>query len=102
MGTDGSELEEAFAVSIRELRRGLDRHCGLVDAMLKDRRGDRTLRSLLDGTCRPKREMRLEQAVREAIDVLEESRRSFKSKRLAALRRKLTEVLIDNGGARGV
>lgn len=37
----------------------------------------------------------LENAVREAIDVLEETKRSFKSKRLGELREKLAQVLAE-------
>lgn len=41
------------------------------------------------------REVILKDVIREAIDVLEESRKAFKSKRLEALRKKLTNALID-------
>ena len=41
-------------------------------------------------------EGRLKEAIQEAIDVLEESRKAFKSKRLEALRKKLTQVLIES------
>ena len=41
-------------------------------------------------------ETSLKKAIREAIEVLEESRKAFKSKRLEALRKKLTKVLIES------
>jgi len=41
-------------------------------------------------------ESRLKEAIKEAIDVLEETRKAFKSKKLAALRKKLTHVLIES------
>ncbi len=41
------------------------------------------------------REKLLREALLEAIEVLEESRKAFKSKRLEMLRRKLTKALID-------
>jgi hypothetical protein len=41
------------------------------------------------------REQALKEAIKEAIDELEESRKSFKSKRLELLRKKLTQVLLD-------
>jgi hypothetical protein len=44
---------------------------------------------------RRSRELMMKTAIKEAIDVLEESRKAFKSKRLEALRKKLTQVLID-------
>lgn len=42
------------------------------------------------------RKSELEEAVKETIDVLEQSRKSFKSKQLARLRKKLTRVLLDS------
>lgn len=44
------------------------------------------------------REIILKEAILEAIAVLEESRKAFKSKRLEMLRKKLTKVLIESGG----
>jgi hypothetical protein len=41
------------------------------------------------------REACFKQAIEEAINVLEESRKAFKSKRLEVLRKKLTRVLIE-------
>jgi hypothetical protein len=41
------------------------------------------------------REHVLKTAIRETIDTLEETRKAFKSKTLEALRKKLTQVLID-------
>ena len=41
------------------------------------------------------RERALKQALQEAITVLEQSRKSFKSKQLEQLRKKLTQTLID-------
>ncbi len=41
------------------------------------------------------REQQLKKALEEAIEVLEESRKAFKSKQLERLRKKLTRVLIE-------
>ena len=38
----------------------------------------------------------LKEAIREAIKVIEDSRKAFKSKKLEALRKKLTSVLIED------
>ncbi|MFO7752065.1 MAG: hypothetical protein R6V41_02970 [Desulfobacteraceae bacterium] len=38
----------------------------------------------------------LEEAVKEAVNVLEQSRKSFKSKQLADLRKKLNRILLDS------
>lgn len=53
------------------------------------------LESVLANCPRRSREERFKAAIQEAIDVLEASRRSFKSKQLEALRKRLTQVLID-------
>ncbi len=45
--------------------------------------------------CHPKQ--RLREGIREAISVLEETRSSFKSKRLEDLRRKLEALLLEEG-----
>lgn len=44
---------------------------------------------------RGRRQRELQDALREAIEVLEETKRSFKSKRLGELREKLARVLAD-------
>jgi hypothetical protein len=41
------------------------------------------------------REKRLADALKDTIDVLEETKKSFKSKRLEMLRKRLTDVLIE-------
>ncbi|MBI5578868.1 MAG: hypothetical protein HY895_06925 [Deltaproteobacteria bacterium] len=41
------------------------------------------------------REDALRRAIAEAIAILEESRKAFKSKQIEALRKRLTQVLID-------
>ncbi|MDY0042106.1 MAG: hypothetical protein RBS57_17480 [Desulforhabdus sp.] len=38
---------------------------------------------------------KLREAVKEAIEILDESRKAFKSKRLETLRKRLTQVLAD-------
>ena len=42
------------------------------------------------------KEARLEEAVKETIEVLEQTRKPFKSKRLEVLRKKLMHVLIES------
>ena len=39
---------------------------------------------------------RLKEALKETIEVLEQTKKAFKSKRLEVLRKKLTQVLIDS------
>ena len=70
-------------------------HCGLITSIVEDRLDEHTLRPLLDLCPKRSREVRLETAIKEAIEILEESRKAFKSKRLETLRKNLTRVLID-------
>ena len=81
--------------SAEELHLKIDMHCRLMAAMLEQRLGDGNLKEFCLPSCYHK-ESRLKEAVKETIDVLEESRKAFKSKRLEALRKKLTHVLIES------
>ena len=81
--------------SAEELHRRIDMHRCLVASILEKRVDERNLQALLDFCPLRSRETRLREAIRETIEVLEESRKAFKSTRLEALRKKLTVVLID-------
>jgi hypothetical protein len=95
MGIDKKDLIKALNSSIKDLQQGIDIHCGLVTAMLEGGVDERNLQPLLDLCPKRSREWLMKDAIKEAIDVLEESRKAFKSKKLEALRKKLTQVLID-------
>jgi len=77
-------------LSIEEVQHRLDAHRrllnGLDDEMLKTE------------VCFPlcARRQRLRNALKEAIDVLEDSRRSFKSKQLESLRKRLIQTLAED------
>jgi len=58
---------------------------------------DERKRPLMDMCPKGSRKQLLKDAIKDALDVLEESRKAFKSKKLEALRKKLTQVLIDTG-----
>lgn len=92
---DKQDLINALNISAKELQQGIDMHCCLVTAILKGQVDERNLRPLLDLCPKRTQEPMMKEAIKEAIDVLEESRKAFKSKRLEALRKKLTQVLID-------
>jgi len=81
--------------STEELHLKIDMHCHLMTAMLEQNLGDGNIKELFLPLCYRK-EARLKEAVKETIDVLEESRKAFKSKRLEILRKKLTQVLIES------
>ena len=95
MVLDKKDLINALNASVKELQQGIDHHCCLVTSILEKQVDERNLQPLLDLCPKGTREMRLESAIQEAIDVLEESRKSFKSKRLEILRKNLTRVLIE-------
>jgi len=95
MGLDKKEIISAINTSVKELQQGIDMHCCLVTSILEGQIDDRNLKPLLDLCPKRSRELRLEKVIQEAIEELEESRKAFKSKRLEALRKKLTQTLID-------
>jgi hypothetical protein len=95
MSQGKKEIIESLKASVEDLKKDIDMHCCLVSSILEERVEDHKLRPLLDRCPKRSREIRLENAIKEAIDVLEESRKAFKSKRLEALRKRLTSVLIN-------
>ena len=95
MSAQKQELINALTNSIKELQQGIDMHCCLVTSIVEDKLDERYLQPLLDKCPKRSRELRLEQAIKETIDILEESRKAFKSKRLEALRKNLIQVLIE-------
>ncbi len=81
--------------SVKDLQQGIDTHCCLVSSLFEERVDERNLSRLLERCPKRSREVALEKAIQEAIDVLEESRKAFKSKRLGLLRKRLTRVLVE-------
>jgi len=92
--TGKRDLITVIEQSAEELHRRIDMHRYLMATILEKRVGDETIKQLSLPTYSPN-ERRLKEAVRETIEVLEESRKAFKSKRLETLRKKLTQVLIE-------
>jgi hypothetical protein len=90
-----NELLNALNTSAKDLQEGLSMHCCLMNSLLEGEIDERRLQPLIDRCPKRSRERKLEKAVTEAIHVLEESRKAFKSKRLEVLRKKLTQVLIE-------
>lgn len=95
MGLDKKALIKALNVSVKDLQQGIDKHCCLVASILEEKVDERNLKPLLNLSPAKSRELLLKNAIKEAIDTLEESRKAFKSQKLGALRKKLTLVLID-------
>ena len=94
MELDKKDIINAISTSVKELQQGIDTHCCLVTSILGKKVDERNLRPVLNLCPKRSRERSLEKAIKEAIDVIEESRKAFKSKKLEVLRKKLTSVLI--------
>ena len=89
------DLIAAIDRSAEELHQRIDMHRYLMATILEQRVGDGTLKRLSLSAYSPV-ETRLKEALSETIEVLEQTRKAFKSKRLEALRKRLTHVLIES------
>jgi len=88
-------LLNAINETVDELQRGIDRYRSLVTSVLQDRFDECDLQHIIHLGPSRTAELKLRQAVMDAIHVLEESRKAFKSKQLELLRKRLTQVLMD-------
>ena len=95
MNVKKQDVISALSASMKDLQQGIDTHCCLVASLMDEGVDERNLKPLMDLCPERTREVKLKNAIKEAIDVIEESRKAFKSKRLEILRKKLTQVLID-------
>jgi len=89
------DLITAVDRSAEELHQRIDMHRCLMATILEQRVGDGTLKRLSLSSYSPV-ETRLRESLSETIEVLEQTRKAFKSKRLEALRKRLTHVLIES------
>ncbi len=94
-GIDKKDLINAVNESVKGLHQGIDMHRCLVASILEQRVDCRNLQTLSIFCSSRSREEQLKEAIKDAVEVLEESRKAFKSKRLEVLRKKLTFVLIN-------
>jgi hypothetical protein len=95
MSADKEALLKALHTSARELQQGFDRHCCLVASIAQEQADGLNLKSLMAVCPSKSREHELKNALKDAIDTLEESRKAFKSRQLEALRKRLTLVLMN-------
>jgi hypothetical protein len=93
-GTKKRDLIEIIDKSTEELHERIDMHRYLMATILDKRVSENKLNNVLLPS--PHRELRLKKAIEETIEILEETRKAFKSKRLEVLRKKLTSVLIES------
>ena len=89
------DLINVIDKSAEELHQRIDMQRYLMATIIEKRVGDVKLNRILL-SCSSSNESRLKEAIKEAIDVLEETRKAFKSTKWAALRKKLTHVLIES------
>ncbi len=95
MSKENKEIINALLPSVKKLQQSLDVNCCLVASLLDGKADLRNFKQLLENCPGRFRELQLREAIGEAIEVLEESRKAFKSKKLEILRKKLTQTLID-------
>ena len=91
------DIIQQLNTSMKTLQEGIDTHCYLVASLLESQADPQNILPLLDRCPKRPRELKLEQALKEAIEVLEESRKAFKSRKLGELRKKLTHTLLEAG-----
>lgn len=90
-----TDLKTVIDKSAEELHQKIDMHRYLMNTILEQRLRDGNIQQISLPTCSDETR-RLKAALQEAIVVLEESRKAFKSKRLESLRKRLTQVLIES------
>ncbi|TWI76729.1 hypothetical protein LZ24_00350 [Desulfobotulus alkaliphilus] len=95
MQVDKKHLIKALNASARDLQQDITMHYGLMASILEGEVDEKHLQHFLNVCPRCTREKHLEAAIREAIEILEESRKSFKSKQLEQLRIRLSRVLTE-------
>lgn len=92
---DKIELISAINESVQALQKGINTHRCLLSSILEQQMDTDSYRQLMAVCPSRRREKAMKDAIQETIEVLEESRRAFKSKKLEVLRKKLINVLID-------
>lgn len=95
MRINKQDIINAINASAKELQQGIDMQCCLMTSILEGQMDVPSLAPFLDLFPKSSRELKLEKAIQEAIDVIENSRKAFKSKQLEILRKKLTQVLFE-------
>ena len=92
-GTKKADIIEVIDKSTEELHQRIDMHRHLMATILDKKVSEKRLNHILLPNSR--HELRLKKAIKETIELLEETRKAFKSKRLEALRKNLTQVLTE-------
>jgi hypothetical protein len=91
--TKKRDLIEIIDKSTEELHQKINMHRYLMATILEKKVNEKRLNHTILPNSH--HELRLKETTKETIDVLEETRKAFKSKKLEALRKKLTQILIE-------
>jgi hypothetical protein len=97
MDIQKKEIVSTLNSSVKDLQERMDLHCCLVSSILENQLDERHIQSFFDRCPKRSRETALEDAIKHAIDVLEDTKKAFKSKKLEHLRKDLTRALIEAG-----
>ena len=92
-GAQKRALIEIIDKNTEDLHKKIDMHRYLIATILDKKVSEKRLDHII--LPEPEKELRLSNAIKEAIEVLEETRKAFKSKRLEVLRKRLTQVLTE-------
>jgi hypothetical protein len=91
--TQKKDIIEIIDQSAEELHQKIDMHRYLMATILDKKASERKLNQV--PLPNSHRELQLRGAIIDTIEVLEETRKAFKSKRLEGLRKKLTQLLAE-------
>lgn len=91
--TKKRDLIEIIDKSTEDLHQTIDMHRYLMATILEKKVSEKRLNHVL--LANSHRELKLKEAIKDTIEVLEETRKAFKSKRLEVLRKKLIKVLTE-------
>ncbi len=95
MPRDKRKLYEAVNKNLDQIRQSIDQHHCLLASLLGFDDDSDQLEIIAKHCPYLAREEKMKKTIQEAIETLEQTKKSFKSKRLEMLRKKLTNVLIE-------
>jgi len=95
MNTDKRTLLDIISKDVSEMHQKINMHYCMITSILEQEAGEPLVKHLLHNNLPSLRETKLKEEIGEAIKVLEESKKAFKSKRLESLRKRLIQVLVN-------
>ena len=91
--TKKRDLIQIIDKSTEELHQKIEIHRYLITTILDKKISEKRFNHTILPNSH--RELRLKETIKETIEILEETRKAFKSKKLEVLRKKLTQILIE-------